>query len=98
MLAFASSSYIINYALSCWAHAPSQILQIAPAFCVALVGNIISKFTGMMTFDAVLLGIFYLLPSGLGVKAALGLFSKTNETGSEGAGFALVMIETSIGK
>ncbi|KAG0745299.1 hypothetical protein G6F33_005059 [Rhizopus arrhizus] len=97
MLAFASSSYIINYALSCWAHAPSQILQIAPAFCVALVGNIISKFTGMMTFDAVLLGIFYLLPSGLGVKAALGLFSKTNETGSEGAGFALVMIETSIG-
>ncbi|CAO3699135.1 unnamed protein product [Rhizopus stolonifer] len=97
MLIFASVSYIINYSLSCWALAPSQILQIVPAFSVGLFGNLVAKFTGKMTFDAVLLGIFYLVPSGLGVKAALGLFGGSDDVGNQGAGFALVMIETSIG-
>ncbi|CEG74513.1 hypothetical protein RMATCC62417_09713 [Rhizopus microsporus] len=94
----AACGYVINYALSCWAQAPSQILQIAPAFSIALIGNLLSKITGKMSFDAVLLGVFYLVPSGLGVKAALGLFGGGDDSVSnQGAGFALVMIETSIG-
>lgn len=99
MVLVAAIAYVVNYSLSCWAKAPSQILQIAPAFTIALIGNLMSKFTGKMSFDAVLLGVFYLVPSGLGVKAALGLFGGgSDEVGNQGAGFALVMIETSIGK
>ncbi|KAG1048429.1 hypothetical protein G6F46_007888 [Rhizopus delemar] len=98
MVLVAAIAYVVNYSLSCWAKAPSQILQIAPAFTIALIGNLMSKFTGKMSFDAVLLGVFYLVPSGLGVKAALGLFGGgSDEVGNQGAGFALVMIETSIG-
>lgn len=97
MIIVASCGYAINYALACWTRVPSQILQIAPAFSIALIGNLLSKFTGKMAFDAVLLGVFYLVPSGLGLKAALGLFGGSDEVGNQGAGFALVMIETSIG-
>ncbi|KAI7891759.1 uncharacterized protein EV154DRAFT_215922 [Mucor mucedo] len=97
MTLVASFAYVINYALACWAHAPSQILQVAPAFGLGLVGNLLSKFTGKMSFDAVLLGVFYLVPSILGLKAAIGLFSGSEEVGTQGAGFALAMIESSIG-
>jgi uncharacterized membrane protein YjjB (DUF3815 family) len=62
-----------------------------------MMGNLLSKFTGKMSFDTVLLGVFYLVPSGLGLKAAVGLFSGSDEVGSQGAGFALAMIENSIG-
>lgn len=97
MTLVASFAYVINYALACWAHAPSQILQVAPAFGLGMVGNLLSKFTGKMSFDAVLLGVFYLVPSSLGLKAAIGLFSGSEEVGTQGAGFALAMIESSIG-
>ncbi|KAI9261989.1 hypothetical protein BY458DRAFT_515520 [Sporodiniella umbellata] len=97
MIAVAACGYAVNYSLLCWARVPTQILQIVPAFSIALIGNLLSKFTGKMSFDAVLLGVFYLVPSGLGLKAALGLFGKSDEVGNQGAGFALVMIETSIG-
>lgn len=97
MAIVAAFAYVINYALACWAHAPSQILQVAPAFGLGLVGNLLSKFTGKMSFDAVLLGVFYLVPSSLGLKAAIGLFSGGEEVGTQGAGFALAMIESSIG-
>lgn len=98
MASVAAFGYTINYALACWAHAPSQILQVVPAFGLGLVGNLLSKFTGKMSFDAVLIGVFYLVPSSLGLKAAIGLFSTTEEVGTQGAGFALAMIESSIGK
>lgn len=94
----AAFGYVINYSLSCWAHAPTQILQVVPAFGLGLVGNLLSKFTGQMSFDAVLIGVFYLVPSNLGLKAAIGLFSTSEEVGNQGAGFALAMIESSIGK
>ncbi|KAI8095137.1 hypothetical protein BDF21DRAFT_405268 [Thamnidium elegans] len=97
MASVAAFGYTINYALACWAHAPSQILQVVPAFGLGLVGNLLSKFTGKMSFDAVLIGVFYLVPSSLGLKAAIGLFSTTEEVGTQGAGFALAMIESSIG-
>ncbi|CAO3654185.1 unnamed protein product [Mucor fragilis] len=98
MAAVSACGYTINYALACWGHAPSQILQVVPSFGLGLIGNCLSKFTGKMSFDAVLLGVFYLVPSSLGLKAAIGLFSGTDEVGTQGAGFALAMIESSIGK
>lgn len=98
MTAVSAVTYTINYALACWANAPSQILQVVPAFGLGLLGNLLSKFTGKMSFDAVLLGVFYLVPSSLGIKAAYGIFSGTDEVGSQGADFALAMIESSIGK
>ncbi|KAI8991885.1 hypothetical protein BDF20DRAFT_812672 [Mycotypha africana] len=97
MVVVAACAYTINYALACWARVPSQILQVVPAFGLGLIGNLISKTTGKMSFDAVLLGVFYLVPSALGLKAAYGVFTGTNEAGDQGAGFALSMIETSIG-
>jgi uncharacterized membrane protein YjjB (DUF3815 family) len=97
MFAVAAITYTINYCLACFAHAPSQILQVVPAFGLGMMGNLLSKFTGKMSFDTVLLGVFYLVPSGLGLKAAVGLFSGSDEAGSQGAGFALAMIENSIG-
>lgn len=98
MAAVSACGYTINYSLACWGHAPSQILQVVPSFGLGLIGNCLSKFTGKMSFDAVLLGVFYLVPSSLGLKAAIGLFSGTDEVGTQGAGFALAMIESSIGK
>lgn len=68
MIAVSACTYVINYSLACWAHAPSQILQVVPAFGLGLIGNLLSKFTGKLSFDAVLLGVFYLTPSILGVK------------------------------
>ncbi|KAI9007917.1 hypothetical protein CLU79DRAFT_777507 [Phycomyces nitens] len=91
--------FVVNWALSCHAKAPQQVLQVVPSFAVGLIGNLLTKFTGKMSFDAVLLAIFYLVPGSLGLKAALGLFgtSASNEYSNQGAGFALSMIESAIG-
>ncbi|KAI9323243.1 hypothetical protein BX666DRAFT_1884679 [Dichotomocladium elegans] len=96
--------YVVNYLLSCHAGAPSQILQVVPAFSIGLLGNLYTKLTGKLSFDAVLLGIFYLTPGSLGLKAGYGLFdssttddSTANTLGNNGASFALAMIETAIG-
>ncbi|KAL9538711.1 hypothetical protein MBANPS3_010733 [Mucor bainieri] len=100
MVLVAASGFVTNYALSCHANAPSQVLQVVPAFVVGLLGNLLSKFTGKMSLDAVILGIFYMVPGSLGLKAALGFFGQplTDEFATQGgAGFALSMIETSIG-
>lgn len=58
--------FVTNWALSCKAHAPPQVLQVVPSFAVGLVGNLLTKFTGKMSFDAVLLAVslpntFYLV-------------------------------------
>ncbi|KAI8992317.1 hypothetical protein BDB01DRAFT_841642 [Pilobolus umbonatus] len=99
MIFVAASGFVVNYVLSCYANAPAQILQVAPAFIIGLFGNIINKLTGKMTLDAVILGTFYLVPGSLGLKAALGFFGQnaSGEFANQGAGFALSMIETSIG-
>ncbi|KAF7721612.1 hypothetical protein EC973_004359 [Apophysomyces ossiformis] len=97
MILVGAVTYAINYTLSCLAKAPPQILQVVPAFGVGLIGNLLTKFTGTTSVDATILGIFYLVPSILGIKAALGLFGTTSEYGTQGAGFALAMIESSIG-
>ncbi|KAF7730798.1 hypothetical protein EC973_001316 [Apophysomyces ossiformis] len=91
--------FVTNWALACHASAPAQVLQVVPSFAVGLIGNLLTKFTGKMSFDAVLLAIFYLTPGSLGLKAALGLFGAASNTefASQGAGFALSMIESAIG-
>lgn len=57
MVIVAACGFVTNYALSCKANAPSQVLQVVPAFVVGLLGNLLSKFTGKMSLDAVILGV-----------------------------------------
>lgn len=57
MIVVAACGFVTNYALSCYAEAPSQVLQVVPAFVVGLLGNLLSKFTGKMSLDAVILGV-----------------------------------------
>ncbi|ORX46120.1 DUF1212-domain-containing protein [Hesseltinella vesiculosa] len=99
MITLGITGFVINWALSCHASAPTQVIQVVPAFVVGFLGNLYTKITGKMSFDAVLLGVFYLVPGSLGLKAALGLFggSAGSEFSNQGGGFALSMIETSIG-
>ncbi|KAG1563282.1 hypothetical protein G6F49_000160 [Rhizopus delemar] len=99
MVFVAVAGFVTTYVLACYTSAPSQVLQVVPAFVVGLLGNILSKLTGKMSLDAVILGVFYMVPGSLGLKAALGFFgqSGTGEFANQGAGFALSMIETSIG-
>ncbi|KAI9489150.1 hypothetical protein BDB00DRAFT_771179 [Zychaea mexicana] len=90
--------FAVNWLLSCIASAPSQVIQVVPAFAVGLIGNILTKITSKMSFDAVLVAVFYLVPGSLGLKAAIGIFSgQESAYGSQGASFALSMIETCIG-
>lgn len=39
----------------------------------------------------------FLVPGGLGIKAGYGMFDSSTSTGTQGASFALAMIESSIG-
>ncbi|CAM0134738.1 unnamed protein product [Umbelopsis sp. WA50703] len=91
--------YVVNFSMTKWTSAPQQVAQFVPAFAVGLLGNLMHKFTGKMSFDAVLLGVFFLVPGSLGLKAALGTFDNTSSgvDGGQGAYFALAMIESSIG-
>lgn len=105
MLLVAVVGYVVNYLLSCHAGAPSQVLQVVPAFSVGLIGNLLTKLTGKMSFDAVLLGVFFLVPGSLGIKAGFGIFdssggddSTSSYLGNTGAAFALAMIESAIGR
>ncbi|KAI8391087.1 uncharacterized protein BYT42DRAFT_591782 [Radiomyces spectabilis] len=99
MIIVSAAGYVTNYALSCHAKAPPQVLQVVPAFVIGMLGNLLTKFTGKMSFDAVLLAVFYLVPGSLGLKAALGLFGSGGggEFANQGSTFALSMIEVSIG-
>lgn len=99
MVLVAVSGFIVNWALSCRADAPTQVIQVVPAFAVGLIGNLLTKITQRMSFDAVLLAVFYLVPGSLGLKAALGLFGTQESVyGTQGANFALSMIQTAIGE
>ncbi|KAI9251811.1 hypothetical protein BDA99DRAFT_444256 [Phascolomyces articulosus] len=91
--------FVVNWLLSCVASAPSQVIQVVPSFAVGLIGNILTKLTSQMSFDAVLVAIFYLVPGSLGLKAAIGLFfgQEAGAYESQGAYFALSMIEVCIG-
>ncbi|KAI9269813.1 hypothetical protein BY458DRAFT_184599 [Sporodiniella umbellata] len=99
MVFVAVAGFVTTYALACHTPTkpPTQILQVVPAFVVGLLGNLLSKLTGQMSLDTVILGIFYMVPGSLGLKAALGFFGGSSEFSNQGAGFALSMIETSIG-
>ncbi|KAI8344707.1 hypothetical protein BC941DRAFT_342683 [Chlamydoabsidia padenii] len=99
MIIVAISGFVINWALACRATSPSQVIQVVPAFAIGLLGNLYTKMTQKMSFDAVLLGVFYMVPGGLGLKSALGFFGTAtgSEFSNQGGGFALSMIETSIG-
>ncbi|KAG1058180.1 hypothetical protein G6F43_000004 [Rhizopus delemar] len=99
MILVAATGFVVTYALACYTSAPSQVLQVVPAFVVGLLGNVLSKMTGKMHLDAVIVGIFYMVPGSLGLKAALGFFGRNEhgEFANQGAGFALSMIETCIG-
>ncbi|KAI9317051.1 hypothetical protein BX666DRAFT_1857711, partial [Dichotomocladium elegans] len=103
MIIVSAIGYVVNYVLTCYAAAPSQVLQVVPAFTIGLLSNLLTKLTGQLSFDAVLIGTFYLVPGGVSIKAGYGIFDtpentdSANELGNQGATFALSMIETSIG-
>ncbi|KAG0168752.1 hypothetical protein DFQ30_004385 [Apophysomyces sp. BC1015] len=59
MIIVGAATYAINYSLACVAQAPPQILQVVPAFGVGLLGNLLTKFTGTMSVDAVILGVSF---------------------------------------
>lgn len=59
MIFVAVCGFITNYFLACYANAPSQVLQVVPAFVVGLLGNLLTKFTGQMSLDAVILGVSF---------------------------------------
>ena len=65
--------YVVNFSLTKWTSAPQQVTQFIPAFVVGLLGNLMHKFTGKMSFDAVLLGVFFLVPGSLGEFTELSL-------------------------
>lgn len=60
MVFVAVSGFVTNYLLSCHANTPTQVLQVVPAFTVGFLGNLISKFTGQMSLDAVILGVGFI--------------------------------------
>lgn len=51
------TGFVINWLLSCKAAAPSQVVQVVPAFAVGLFGNILTKVTSRMSFDIVLIAV-----------------------------------------
>jgi hypothetical protein len=57
MILVAATGFVVTYALACYTSAPSQVLQVVPAFVVGLLGNVLSKMTGKMHLDAVILGV-----------------------------------------
>lgn len=61
MLIISAIGFVVNWALSCPAKAPPQVIQVAPAFAVGLFGNLYTKATGNMSFDGVLLAVSLLL-------------------------------------
>ncbi|KAI9320631.1 hypothetical protein BX666DRAFT_1216852 [Dichotomocladium elegans] len=89
--------FAVHWLLSCMAAAPHQVIEVAPAFAVGLAGNLVTKITHTMSFDATLVAVFYLVPGSLGLKAALGLFGGVDEYSSHQGSFTLGMVETSIG-
>jgi uncharacterized membrane protein YjjB (DUF3815 family) len=66
MFVVSAIGYMVNFSLTKWTSAPQQVVQFVPAFVVGLLGNLMHKFTGKMSFDAVLLGVFFLVPGSLG--------------------------------
>jgi uncharacterized membrane protein YjjP (DUF1212 family) len=59
MITVATSGFVVTYLLSCYATAPTQVLQVVPAFAVGLIGNLLTKFTGKMSLDAVILAVSF---------------------------------------
>ncbi|KAG0175481.1 hypothetical protein DFQ28_000098 [Apophysomyces sp. BC1034] len=96
MTAVACAGFATSYALSHWTHTTNQVIQLVPAFLVGLIGNLYTRFTENLSFDAILLGAFMLVPGSVGLRSGLA-FASEGAAGGEGAVFALAMIEAAIG-
>lgn len=57
--------FCMNWLFSCVVDAPQQIIQVVPAFVVGLLGNLLTKLTARMSFDAVLVAVSW--QSGIGL-------------------------------
>lgn len=72
-----------------------QIPTAVSALAVGLVGNIYSRFFGDIALGALLSGILFLVPGGMGVRSSLGFFNNQAELGV-GFVFQLLVIALSI--
>jgi uncharacterized membrane protein YjjB (DUF3815 family) len=62
MSTVACAGYAASFALSNWVHTSQQVMQLVPAFVVGVLGNGWTKWRKQMSFDAILLGAFFLVP------------------------------------
>lgn len=62
MSTVACAGYATSFALSHWVNTSQQVVQLVPAFVVGFLGNGWTKWRKEMSFDALLLGSFFLLP------------------------------------
>ncbi|OZJ01836.1 hypothetical protein BZG36_04795 [Bifiguratus adelaidae] len=96
MIIFGGIAYTASFLLQTYANAPAQVSQFLPAFGIGLLGNLWSRLRHEMSFDGMLLGVFFLVPGSVGLRSGIALMGGEDINGS-GAGFALAMIESAIG-
>lgn len=89
MVSIACAGFATSYALSHWTNANNQVVQFVPALVVGFLGNLYTKLTQDISFDATLLGSFLLVPGAVGLRSGLAAFSGA-QGGNTGAAFALV--------
>lgn len=65
MSTVACAGYATSFALSNYVTTSQQVTQLVPAFVVGVLGNGWTKWKKQMSFDAILLGAFFLVPGNI---------------------------------
>jgi uncharacterized membrane protein YjjB (DUF3815 family) len=65
MSTVACAGYATSFALSNYVNTSQQVVQLVPAFVVGVLGNGWTKWKKQMSFDAILLGAFFLVPGNI---------------------------------
>ncbi|KAI9288829.1 hypothetical protein BC943DRAFT_122570 [Umbelopsis sp. AD052] len=95
MSTVACAGYATSFALSNWVKTSQQVVQLVPAFVVGFLGNGWTKWRKEMSFDALLLGSFFLLPGSIGLRSGLAVFSEPDS--GQGLSLAMSMIQAAMG-
>ncbi|KAJ2960086.1 hypothetical protein NQZ79_g4462 [Umbelopsis isabellina] len=91
----ACAGYATSFALSNYVNTSQQVVQLVPAFVVGVLGNGWTKWKKQMSFDAILLGAFFLVPGSIGLRSGLAVFSGTDS--GQGMTMAINMIQAAMG-
>ncbi|GAB5590308.1 pheromone-regulated protein prm10 [Umbelopsis nana] len=95
MSTVACAGYATSFALSNFVNTSQQVIQLVPAFVVGVLGNGWTKWRKQMSFDAILLGAFFLVPGSLGLRSGLAVFSEPDS--GQGLSLAINMIQAAMG-